>query len=110
MCYQICDLGQFRLLKKQIIRQKTKIKRRRSLGETQRDKEMCKVNILINMLNIEELSILCQQNVTKINSNNSMSEMQGQNRSKNAPYVSRGTEEQDVILSKGNFIYMLTLL
>ena len=39
-----------------------------------------------------------------------MSEMQGQNRSKNAPYVSRGTEEQDVMLSKGNFIYMLTLL
>ncbi|XP_078334856.1 uncharacterized protein LOC111121565 isoform X6 [Crassostrea virginica] len=28
-------------------------------------------------------------------------EMQGQNRSKNAPYVSRGTEEQDVMLSKG---------
>nr|XP_022318626.1 uncharacterized protein LOC111121565 isoform X3 [Crassostrea virginica] len=27
-------------------------------------------------------------------------EMQGQNRSKNAPYVSRGTEEQDVMLSK----------
>ena len=46
--YQISDLGQFRLLKRQIFRQKTEIKLKGSLGETQRDKhDVHKYNINI---------------------------------------------------------------